>query len=1355
MEEICLSDLPPITSADRDSFTITIPQPAEASTESFLADNNRGSKVSWRSLFVFTDKRHLVVLTIALLLSVISGLIIPGMSILLGKIFGTFAGFGSGALSSDAFIYEVRKTIAYLALLGCGSWLFNGTFFASWLWFGELQAKAARERLFESLIDQDVEWFDDRANGVSAMLSKSQTQIKELQSALSQPLGYATQSLVTAVVSLAVALYHSWSLTLVILAVVPLALGLLGFLSSKIQPHISKQKRHLECASQTASCSINTIDTVKAFNGQARELDKFSKALDCASREQKSLARLHALQTSLVRLFTFIMFVQGFWYGTALVRGKHHSMPAAIMTTFWSCLMGTQALELIIPQLMFLEKGRGAGAGLNTLLTQIRETNGCYRRVGGYTPLTCKGDIGVAGVSFAYPSRPSELALVDVNLSFPANKTTFIIGKSGSGKSTLGLLILNIYRPLFGNVSIDGRPLSTLDPRWIRDNVSLIQQQSSLFNETIFRNISFGHKNYEYVTQDQVLDVCKMTALEKTIKDLPRGLNTIVGGKQLSGGELQRMAIARDRLRDATILVLDEALGSLDVFSRRVVADAIRKWRHGKTTIIITHDISEIGSDDFAYVMDGGKVVQQGYRRDLESRTGPFQSFVLASDPAKKRRPQRKSQYASLLPELDTHFWNNSPADLGLPSLGEVLSMPDSGGSSSSAQSSPRVSHDGVHGLLPPECIVARDRRYSEGTTLTEFSKISSDSPLHFSSPPSSPTLKDLDCTPGHSDEENLLPKSSRVSNAVSKTSLVHIFSTIWPSLSLHRKLLLLVGLVAALLHAAATPTFSFVLARLLQSILDTRLPETEARKWSLSIIGIAIADSLCCFTMRFLLETCGQRWVDQHRTTSFARILDQSRAWFDLDKNSAATLMEDMEKHAEEMRNLLARFAGYGLVGFALTIIGITWSLVCSWRLTLVGLCIGPVMYGLSRGMGWTSSRYETMCNDCAQVTGGVLYEAIANIRTVRNYRVERYFRNKYKNATKIAFANGIKRSIYTGIWFGLADSSILFGTALVFYYGALLISKAQEDFTNVLSVFTLLLFSLSYANSIVGMIPQISSSKDSALRLLRLSSLPQNSHEHEGSLSFPANNCAITFKDIVFSYPTRPHISILRGLSLRIAAGECLAIVGASGGGKSTLSALLQRLYNPSHGEITIASTPLNTISTHSLREQLAVLSQNPTLFDATIAENITYGLSPTPSIADVIRAAEMAGAHEFITSLPESYDTLLGDSGMGLSDGQAQRVAIARALVRRPRILILDECTSNLDAESARTVKECLMRLVQEERGRMTVIMITHSKELMKAAKRIVVIGDGVVIEDGRYDELMAKGGAFRELLEGHLN
>jgi len=322
----------------------------------------------------------------------------------------------------------------------------------------------------------------------------------------------------------------------------------------------------------------------------------------------------------------------------------------------------------------------------------------------------------------------------------------------------------------------------------------------------------------------------------------------------------------------------------------------------------------------------------------------------------------------------------------------------------------------------------------------------------------------------------------------------------------------------------------------------------------------------------------------------------------------------------------------------------------------------------------------------------------------------------------------------------------------ALIFYYGAHIIFRYNGKFSDVLSVFTLLLFSISNAHIIIGMIPQVSNSKDSAHRVLRLSNLPNDSHEQTGAHPFPLMPAEITFRSVVFSYPARPHIPILRGLSLTVPAGQCVAIVGSSGSGKSTIAALLQRLYEPNGGEILIGYRPLTMLSTRLLRQRLAIVPQHPTLWDASVAENITYGLSEEQvSVEDIVRAAALAGIHEFVESLPEGYNTRLSGGGEGLSAGQAQRVAIARALVRRPRVLILDECTANLDAESAKTVKESVVRLLGEEKGRMTVLIITHAEELMRIAQRVIVVGEGRIVEEGTYAELRALGGEFSKLLE----
>jgi len=206
------------------------------------------------------------------------------------------------------------------------------------------------------------------------------------------------QALVTTVASLAVAFYHSWSLTLIILALIPVALFLIAYLSSKIQPHLDRQKQYLAVASQTASSAITWVETVKAFNGQAHELGGFAKAAGLASAEYRKQSHLGGLRMAFVRIISLGMFVEGFWYGNKLVRGGSGFTPADIMTTFWSCLMATQALETIMPQMIVLDKGRVAGAWLKALLTKMEKKQGGRRRLDGQTPVDCGGKIELRGV---------------------------------------------------------------------------------------------------------------------------------------------------------------------------------------------------------------------------------------------------------------------------------------------------------------------------------------------------------------------------------------------------------------------------------------------------------------------------------------------------------------------------------------------------------------------------------------------------------------------------------------------------------------------------------------------------------------------------------------------------------------------------------------------------------------------------------------------------------------------------------------------------------------------------------------------------------------------------------------------
>ena len=259
---------------------------------------------------------------------------------------------------------------------------------------------------------------------------------------------------------------------------------------------------------------------------------------------------------------------------------------------------------------------------------------------------------------------------------------------------------------------------------------------------------------------------------------------------------------------------------------------------------------------------------------------------------------------------------------------------------------------------------------------------------------------------------------------------------------------------------------------------------------------------------------------------------------------------------------------------------------------------------------------------------------------------------------------------------------------------------------------------------------------------RVLNLKS--SDTTESRGSNKWPLQG-PIRFHDVSFAYPSRPDANVLRNLSLRIDPNECIAIVGSSGSGKSTIAALLQRLYEPSSGAITISGHRLHNADVVALREQIAVVSQQPHLFDASIEDNIGYGGTTIYPHEEIERAAKEANIHDFIMSLPDGYDTAVGENASLISGGQAQRISIARALVRPANLLILDECTSALDAENQREV----MKTIQSVKEGRTTVIVTHKLPIMQMADRIIVIADGGVAEEGSYNELMKRRGTFHKL------
>jgi ATP-binding cassette subfamily B (MDR/TAP) protein 1 len=380
----------------------------------------------------------------------------------------------------------------------------------------------------------------------------------------------------------------------------------------------------------------------------------------------------------------------------------------------------------------------------------------------------------------------------------------------------------------------------------------------------------------------------------------------------------------------------------------------------------------------------------------------------------------------------------------------------------------------------------------------------------------------------------------------------------------------------------------------------------------------------------------------------------------------------------------------------------------------------------------------------------GSVAVEAIQNIRTVIMLSKEQDFIKDYEEQIVYPHNVAIKGAYISSFAFGFSQGSIFFIYAVAFYYGSRLILWERSTSEDTLKVLFAIIFTAMSAGQTATFAPNFATAKiaaNSVFNILDRNSLIDYSIGKGDKPDLDTIKGETTLTRGEFSYPTRPDVSVLNGMDVFAKPGETIALVGQSGCGKSTIIALMERFYHLSSGVASLDKTDVQQWELQYLRQQMALVGQEPVLFNISIRDSIAYGaVSGTGTNEEIEGVARMANIHEFIMSLPDGYDTLVGEKGGQLSGGQKQRIAIARALMRKPKLLLLDEATSALDSESEKVVQTALDAA---SKGR-TTLVIAHRLSTIQNADHIFVVRNGTVIEHGKHFELLDKRGSYYELV-----
>ncbi|KAG8178180.1 hypothetical protein JTE90_006318 [Oedothorax gibbosus] len=973
-----------------------------------------------------------------------------------------------------------------------------------------------------------------------------------------------------------------------------------------------------------------------------------------------------------------------FWYGIKLVVAG--DLTGGMLVTV---MYNADAAALYFNQFAHLfetfSMARGSAANIFSIIEKVPSIDSSSKE--GKKPHSVKGTIRIRDIHFNYPARPTVPILKGVSLDIHPGEKVALVGPSGCGKSTIIQLIQRFYDPAKGSVLLDGNNVKDLNVGWLRDHIGLVGQEPVLFSMTIAENIRYGKKD---ATQEEIENAAKTANIHSFIEALPLKYDTMVGerGTQLSGGQKQRIAIARALVKNPKILLLDEATAALDTESESVVQAALDEASQGRTTVVVAHRLSTIRTADRIVVLSEGRVKEIGTHDELMEKEGIYFNLVRTQTTTSNKEKAKEKPY-----ESDEYL---------LSELGRKMSVL-SGSSVGSA---------------------ARQSLQSFGSIGVR----------------SSCSLSSISSTAEDNFKENL---DDDLDENVpwSQLRLWKLSASEWPYI--------LVGGIAAvstgLLFVVHPILFASVLGVLSE---DPKEITKKTDVYCIALTVISVTAGLSSFLQVFMFTVAGETVTSRLRKMLFSNVISQDVEFFDHPKNSVGSLCARLTSDAASVQGATGFVISTLFQATATLAVVLGMAFWFEYKAGLVVLTVVPCIWFVSHFGDRKVEELLTSDRLGTEAASKVAIEAIENIRTVASLHQEETILQKFQNHLLESHEKARKHSNVRACIYGFTMGFFTgFMDTFLFLYGSRLIANKELQYGHLLTVFECLMPSVMVISQVVIFAPEYQKARLAAKRIFQLLDIkPKRDAFSKTGKTLEYVNGHIRFRNVYFNYSSRPNVQILSGLDLEVEPGKTIALVGSSGCGKSTCVQLMERFYEPQSGSVLLDDTDVGEMNLSNLRSHIGLVSQEPVLFSYSIAENIAYGdNSRHVDLDEIIEAARKANIHNFISTLPQGYETPVGDKGTQLSGGQKQRVAIARALLRNPKILILDEATSALDAESEQIVQDAL----NKARSGRTCFIIAHRLTTVQNADVIMVMQKGRIVDKGTHEELLHRKGLYYKM------